>query len=47
MSIEVEIKLRISDKKCIEETLGEIGFCKEKFAMESDIETKKLLQHSS
>ena len=28
MSIEVEIKLRISDKECIEETLAEIGFCK-------------------
>ena len=36
MSIEVEIKLRISDKECIEETLAEIGFCKGKFVMESD-----------
>ena len=36
MSIEVEIKLRISDKECIEKTLAEIGFCKGKFVMESD-----------
>ena len=36
MSIEVEIKLKISDKKCIEETLAEIGFCKGKLVTESD-----------
>lgn len=36
MSIEVEIKLRISDKKRIEKTLKEIGFRKAKLVMESD-----------
>ncbi len=36
MSIEVEIKLRINNKKNIEEILGKIGFQKGKFVQESD-----------